>query len=73
MSAELRSISQILFTGEVSHNLINVGFDVIPVARKHEKSEGTRIDMPFILVQLVNSAQSRNIFNLKNWGICRSE
>lgn len=44
---------------------MEVEFEVISVARRHKKIEGTRTDMSLIMVQLVSTA---HIFNLTKLG-----
>lgn len=43
---------------------MDMGFDVA-VSKMHKIIDGTRFDMPFILVQLTTIVQNNNIYNLK--------
>lgn len=64
----LYGLPQILSIDEIKHNLIQVGFKIISVARLHKKITETRIDMPIIPVQHVNTFQNSYNFNLNKLG-----
>lgn len=58
LTAVLWDVSQIIWTNEVKHNLMDVKFDVIALSRMHRKTEKVKIGMPLILVQLSNTTQN---------------
>lgn len=68
LRAVLRGIPQILSTDEIHQNLVDEGFDVISVARMHKKVQGTRTDLPLILVQMKKTDTNRRIFTLTKLG-----
>lgn len=61
LKKNFESIPQISRTDKVKLNLTDMGFEVVTISIMYKKVNGTRIDLPIILVQLTKTDQNTNI------------